>query len=129
MISWAVGSRSSTTGTWSLRAPAIRGVQAPITREAVAWETPQTSASSPWGRLCLSQDQGQAHTQEHPQHPGPEGRQGAVGVDRLAQIQDIIASNPRATIHGGGLFLVELASTPKLSQEQTTILLSDTPPL
>ena len=82
----------------------------------------------PLGQVVPQVGQGQAHTQEQPQHPGPEGRQGAVGVDRLAQIQDIIASDPRATIHGGGLFLVELASTPKLSQEQTAILLSDTPP-
>ena len=40
MISWAVGSRSSTVGTQAWRAWAIRGVQAPMTREAVAWETP-----------------------------------------------------------------------------------------
>ena len=38
------------------------------------------------------------------QYSGPEHRQvGAGGVDGLAQIQDIIASDPRATIHDGGL--------------------------
>ena len=104
MIGWAVGSRSSTTGTWSLRAPAIRGVQAPITREAVAWETPQTSASSPWGRLCLSQDQGQAHAHKQPQHPRPEDRQRAGGVNGLAQVHNLTARESRATIHDDGSF-------------------------
>ena len=40
MISWAVGSRSSTVGTLPWSAWAIRGVQAVMTREAVACETP-----------------------------------------------------------------------------------------
>ena len=57
-------------------------------------------------RVVAQVGQGQAHAQEHPpQHPRPEHRQGTGGVNGLAQVQDIIASDPRATIHGGGLLL------------------------
>lgn len=78
-------------------------MQAAMTREAVACQTPWISASSSWGRLCLSQDQGQAHAQEQAQHLGPEHRQGARGVGRLTQVQDLAAGDSCATIHDGGL--------------------------
>ena len=58
------------------------------------------------GQVVPQVGQGQAHAQEHPpQHPRPEHRQGAGSVNGLAQVQDIIASDSRATIHGGGLLL------------------------
>ena len=45
-----------------------------------------------------------------PQPPRPEHRQVGIGsVNGLAQVQDIISSDPRATIHDGVSFLVELA--------------------
>lgn len=103
MIGWAAGSRSSTVGTPLPRAWAIRGVQAVTTREAVACQTPWTSASIFWGRLCLSQDRCQAHTQEQPQHPGPEGWQRTQVVDHLAQAHNLATGDSRATIHDGGL--------------------------
>ena len=56
-------------------------------------------------RVVPQVGQGQAHTQEQPQHPRPEHRQGAGSVNGLAQVQDIIASDPRATIRHGGLLL------------------------
>ena len=57
-------------------------------------------------RVVAQVGQGQAHTQEQAQHPGPEHRQvGTGGVNGLAQVQDIIASDPRATIRHGGLLL------------------------
>ena len=57
-------------------------------------------------RVVPQVGQGQAHAQEQPQHPGPEHRQvGTGGVNGLAQVQDIIASDPRATIRHGGLLL------------------------
>ena len=57
------------------------------------------------GQVVPQVGQGQAHTQEQPQHPRPEHRQGAGSVNGLAQVQDIIASDPRATIRHGGLLL------------------------
>ena len=56
-------------------------------------------------RVVAQVGQGQAHTQEQPPRPRPEHRQGTGSVNGLAQVQDIIASDPRATIHGGGLLL------------------------
>ena len=56
-------------------------------------------------RVVAQIGQGQAHTQEQAQHPRPEHRQGAGSVNGLAQVQDIIASDPRATIRHGGLLL------------------------
>ena len=56
-------------------------------------------------RVVAQVGQGQAHAQEQPQHPRPEHRQGAGGVNGLAQVQDIIVSDPRATIRHGGLLL------------------------
>ena len=61
-------------------------------------------------RVVAQVGQGQAHAQEQPQHPRPERRQvGIRGENGLAQVHNLAASDPRATIHGGGLFLVELA--------------------
>ena len=57
------------------------------------------------GQVVAQVGQGQAHTQEQPQHPRPEHRQGTGSVNGLAQVQDIIASDPRATIRHGGLLL------------------------
>ena len=58
------------------------------------------------GQVVAQVGQGQAHAQEQAQHPGPERRQvGTGGVNGLAQVQDIIASDPRATIRHGGLLL------------------------
>ena len=46
----------------------------------------------------------QAHAQEQTQHPGTEGRQvGTGGVNALAQVHNLAAGNPRATIRDGGL--------------------------
>lgn len=59
--------------------------------------------AAPGAGLCLSQDQGQAHAQEQAQHLGPEHRQGARGVGRLTQVQDLAAGDSCATIHDGGL--------------------------
>ena len=56
-------------------------------------------------RVVAQVGQGQAHAQEQAQHPRPEHRQGAGSVNGLAQVQDIIASDPRATIRHGGLLL------------------------
>ena len=61
-------------------------------------------ANSSWGKLCISQDQGQAHAQEQAQHPGPEHRQGAVGIDHLAQVHNLTTRDSRASIHEGSLF-------------------------
>ena len=64
----------------------------------------------PLGQVVPQVRQGQAHAQVQPQHPGPERRQvGIRGVNGLAQVHNLAASDPRATIHHGGLFLVELA--------------------
>ena len=64
----------------------------------------------PLGQVVPQVCQGQAHAQEQAQHPGPERRQvGIRGVNGLAQVHNLVASDPRAIIHGGGLFLVELA--------------------
>ena len=61
-------------------------------------------------RVVAQVGQGQAHAQEQPQHPRPERRQvGVLGGNGLAQVHNLAASDPRATIHHGGLFLVELA--------------------
>ena len=106
MISWAVGSRSSTVGTLPFRHAAIRGVQVLMTRKTVACQTPQSSASSSWGRLCRSQDQGQARAQEQPQRPRPEDRQiGVLGENGLAQAHNLTPRDSRATIRHGGLLL------------------------
>ena len=76
-----------------------------MTRETVDCRTPWTSASSSWGRLCRSQDQGQAHAQEQPQHPRPEDRQTAGSVNGLAQAHNLTPRDSRATIRHGGLLL------------------------
>ena len=58
------------------------------------------------GQVMSQVRQGQAHTQEQPQHSGPERRQvGIRGVNGLAQAHNLAASDPRATIHSGGLLL------------------------
>ena len=57
------------------------------------------------GQVVPQVGQGQAYTQEQAQHPRPEHRQGAGSVNGLAQVQDIIVSDPRATIRHGGLLL------------------------
>ena len=54
-------------------------------------------------RVVAQVGQGQAHAQEQPQHPRPEHRQGAGGVNGLAQVQDLVAGDSRATIRHGGL--------------------------
>lgn len=101
MISWAVASRSSTVGALPFRHAAIRGVQALMTRKTVACQTPQSSASSSWGRLCRSQDQGQAHADEQPQRPRPEDRQiGRSGFSAK------MASHRPITSHRGILVLL-----------------------
>ena len=56
------------------------------------------------GQVVPQVGQCQAHAQEQPQHPGPERRQvGVGGVNRLAQVHNLAAGDPRATIHDGGL--------------------------
>ena len=50
-INGAAGFRSSTTGMPALRAPAITGVQAEMTREKVDYDTPATTARGTWGGL------------------------------------------------------------------------------
>ena len=40
------------------------------------------------GQVVAQVGQGQAHAQEQPQRPRPEHRQGAGGVNGLAQVQD-----------------------------------------
>ena len=101
MISWAVGSRSS------------RGLEGLGDRGCVGADDAGDGGlgdAVELGEQLLGQvvpqvGQGQAHAQEQPQHPRPEHRQGAGGVNGLAQVQDIIASDPRATIRHGGLLL------------------------
>lgn len=54
------------------------------------------------GRVVPQLCQCQAHAQVHAQHAGPGSAEDHV-VDRLAQVQDIIAGGSRATTHEGGL--------------------------
>ena len=61
------------------------------------------------GQVVAQVGQGQAHAQEQPQHPAPEGRQGTGGVNGLAHARNLTPRDSRATIHDDGLFLVELA--------------------
>ena len=56
-------------------------------------------------RVVPQVGQGQAYTQEQPQHPRPEHRQGTGSVNGLAQVQDLAAGDSRATIRHGGLLL------------------------
>ena len=56
------------------------------------------------GQVVSQVGQCQAHAQEQTQHPGTEGRQvGTGGVNALAQVHNLAAGNPRATIRDGGL--------------------------
>ena len=48
--------------------------------------------------------QGQAHAQEQPQRPRPEGRQTAGSVNGLAQAYNLTARESRATIRDDGWF-------------------------
>ena len=61
------------------------------------------------GQVVPQVCQCQAHAQTQPQHPRPEHRQRAGSVNGLAQVHNLAAGDSRATIHGGGLFLVGLA--------------------
>ena len=56
-------------------------------------------------RVVAQVGQGQAHAQEQPQHPRPEHRQTAGGVNGLAQAHNLTPRDSRATIRHGGLLL------------------------
>ena len=61
------------------------------------------------GQVAPQVGQGQAHAQEQSQHPRPEHRQRAGGVNSLAQVHNPTARDSRATIRLAVCFLVGLA--------------------
>ena len=62
------------------------------------------------GAGCASGTSGAgAHTDTVPAASPRTPSRGAGSVNGLAQVHNLIGRDPHATIHGGGLFLVELA--------------------
>jgi len=100
-----------------------------MTRETVACETQQVSASSSWHGLWRSQGQGQARAQEQPQRPRPGHRQTAGGVNGLAQVRNLAAGDSRATIRQGGLLLgwIGLDTKDSLKSKPPPYLATHTP--
>ena len=81
------------------------------------------------GQVVPQVGQGQAHTQEQPQHPRPEHRQGTGSVNGLAQVQDLAAGDSRATIRHGGLLLgwIGLDTKDSLKSKPPPYLTTHTP--